>query len=162
MQRVECNRSPICGAFLACLTQAATNPFQLAVVVVAHELAERRLIELGRGIAYSTDDPGHLLNVRVANMSAFADRPDHLSQWLQNKGPSVARLTPLCFISRSIYGTYMADMVQELRGSGAVRHVRGRCIDLVQIGDEVKGSKPAARSLPTWQFWRRAMIQNPL
>ena len=31
--------------------------------------------EVGRGLAYSTDDPEHLLNVRVANMSAFADQP---------------------------------------------------------------------------------------
>ena len=34
--------------------------------------------EIGRGLAYSTDDPGHLLNVRAANMSAFADQPDRL------------------------------------------------------------------------------------
>jgi uncharacterized NAD(P)/FAD-binding protein YdhS len=34
--------------------------------------------EIGRGMAYATDDPGHLLNVRVANMSAFADQSDHL------------------------------------------------------------------------------------
>ena len=27
------------------------------------------------GVAYATDDPRHLLNVRVANMSAFADLP---------------------------------------------------------------------------------------
>ena len=28
---------------------------------------------IGRGIAYGTADPAHLLNVRVANMSAFGD-----------------------------------------------------------------------------------------
>lgn len=43
--------------------------------------AEIVLIEpaetIGRGLAYATDDPRHLLNVRVANMSAFADQPDH-------------------------------------------------------------------------------------
>src|ERR1700680_3164424 len=38
---------------------------------------------IGRGIAYSTVDPAHLLNVRAANMSAFADDPDHFWQWLQ-------------------------------------------------------------------------------
>jgi len=31
---------------------------------------------LGRGLAYATNDPRHLLNVRIANMSAFADEPD--------------------------------------------------------------------------------------
>jgi hypothetical protein len=140
------------------------------------ELAE----EIGRGLAYSTDDPRHLLNVRVANMSAFADEPDHLSQWLQNKGPSVARLTPLCFISRSIYGTYMADIVQELGDSGTVRHVRDRCVDLVQIGDEVvlrletggtiitdlailatgNDAKPALNGIPAVQPWTEDTLKN--
>jgi uncharacterized NAD(P)/FAD-binding protein YdhS len=119
------------GALTSLHLARALPPGAAEITVI--ELAE----EIGRGLAYSTDDLGHLLNVRVANMSAFADEPDHLSQWLQNKGPSVARLTPLCFISRSIYGSYMADIVQELSGSGTVRHVRDRCVDLVQIGDEV-------------------------
>ena len=30
---------------------------------------------IGRGMAYSTAQPGHLLNVRATNMSAFADDP---------------------------------------------------------------------------------------
>ncbi|MFX8585658.1 FAD-dependent oxidoreductase, partial [Acinetobacter baumannii] len=38
--------------------------------------------EVGKGLAYSTDHPHHLLNVRAANMSAFADEPDHLIKWL--------------------------------------------------------------------------------
>ena len=62
--------------------------------------------EIGRGLAYSTDDPGHLLNVRAANMSAFADQPDHLFQWLRTKGSCGAGLTPLCFIPRSMYRRY--------------------------------------------------------
>ena len=32
---------------------------------------------VGRGMAYSTAQPGHLLNVRATNMSAFADDPLH-------------------------------------------------------------------------------------
>ena len=37
-------------------------------------LIEKRPV-VGRGMAYSTAQPGHLLNVRATNMSAFAD--DH-------------------------------------------------------------------------------------
>lgn len=33
--------------------------------------------DVGRGIAYYTANPDHLLNVRAANMSAFPDQPDH-------------------------------------------------------------------------------------
>jgi len=39
-------------------------------------LIERRR-DVGRGLAYSTRQPDHLLNVRASNMSAFADDPDH-------------------------------------------------------------------------------------
>src|SRR6478752_8856574 len=39
------------------------------------------LIERGdgfaRGVAYSTREPRHLLNVRAGNMSALPDQPDH-------------------------------------------------------------------------------------
>jgi uncharacterized NAD(P)/FAD-binding protein YdhS len=38
--------------------------------------------EIGRGLAYHTGNPDHLLNVRVANMSALPDDPDHFWRWL--------------------------------------------------------------------------------
>ena len=41
-------------------------------------IIERRA-DLGRGLAYSTKDPTHLLNVRAANMSGFADDPEHFA-----------------------------------------------------------------------------------
>ena len=91
--------------------------------------------EIGRGLAYLTNDPRHLLNVRVGNMSAFADQPDHLLRWLQREGPmqGVACPTPFCFIPRGVYGAYVADLAQELLASVAIRHVRACCIDLVEI-----------------------------
>jgi hypothetical protein len=42
-----------------------------AAEIVVIEPAE----EIGRGLASATTDPRHLLNVRVANMSAFDDQP---------------------------------------------------------------------------------------
>ena len=39
-------------------------------------LIERRP-EIGRGVAYHTGNPEHLLNVRVGNMSALPDEPEH-------------------------------------------------------------------------------------
>ena len=97
--------------------------------------------EIGRGLAYLTNDPRHLLNVRVGNMSAFADQPDHLLRWLQREGPmqGVACPTPFCFIPRGVYGAYVADLAQELLASVAIRHVRACCIDLVEI-DELSGA----------------------
>jgi uncharacterized NAD(P)/FAD-binding protein YdhS len=44
-------------------------------------LIEKRPV-VGRGMAYSTAQPRHLLNVRATNMSAFADDPLHFCRWL--------------------------------------------------------------------------------
>ena len=95
---------------------------------------------IGKGVAYATDDPRHLLNVRVANMGAFADQPDHLLQWLKREGPArgIAEPTPCCFISRGVYGAYLADIGQKLLISGAIRHVRDRCINLTDTGHVVE------------------------
>jgi uncharacterized NAD(P)/FAD-binding protein YdhS len=95
---------------------------------------------MGRGLAYATDDPRHLLNVRVANMSAFADRPDHLIEWLRSnsKHCKATDLRPFSFIPRGIYGAYLADLAGELVASGVVRHVRDRCVDLIENPDAVE------------------------
>ena len=37
---------------------------------------------LGRGVAYGTKRPEHLLNVAARNMSALADDPNHFVEWL--------------------------------------------------------------------------------
>jgi uncharacterized NAD(P)/FAD-binding protein YdhS len=105
--------------------------------------------EIGRGLAYVTNDPRHLLNVRVANMSAFADQPDHLLQWLQREGPmqGVACPTPFCFIPRGVYGAYVADLAEELLASGAIRRVRACCIDLVEIDDSVALTLDSGRTI---------------
>ena len=112
----------------------------LAALHLARALPDRKadilLVEpaeaIGRGLAYATDDPRHLLNVRVANMSAFADQPDHLLVWLRREGHvrGAPNPTPFCFIPRGTYGAYVADLAQKLLASGVVHHIRDRCLDL--------------------------------
>jgi uncharacterized NAD(P)/FAD-binding protein YdhS len=93
--------------------------------------------EIGRGVAYSTADQRHLLNVRAGNMSAFADQPDHLFQWLEARG-SINCTTPFCFIPRGLYGTYLADLVRQPLLSGSMRHIHDVCVDLSECGDRVR------------------------
>ena len=68
---------------------------------------------LGRGLAYATANPSHLLNVRAANMSAFADDPGHFARWLkQHAEPSERGLDPeYHFVSRGLYGRYLEALV---------------------------------------------------
>jgi uncharacterized NAD(P)/FAD-binding protein YdhS len=101
---------------------------------------------LGRGVAYATDDPRHLLNVRVANMSAFADQPDHLYAWLRRRGGEDGP-TPFSFISRATYGDYVADLAREALAAGRVRHVRATCLDIDERADGARLSISTGESV---------------
>jgi uncharacterized NAD(P)/FAD-binding protein YdhS len=120
---------------LAALHLARAVPGGAAEIVLI-EPAEA----MGRGLAYATDDPRHLLNVRVANMSAFADQPDHLIEWLRSNSKywKATDLRPFSFIPRGVYGAYLADLARELVACGMVRHVRDRCVDLIENADAVE------------------------
>ena len=75
-------------------------------------IVEKRA-QLGRGLAYATGNPNHLLNVRAANMSAFADDPGHFSRWLaaQDAAPNVAGGEGFRFVSRKLYGVYLESLL---------------------------------------------------
>jgi uncharacterized NAD(P)/FAD-binding protein YdhS len=85
---------------------------------------------IGRGIAYGTADPAHLLNVRAANMSAFPDDPDHFWRWLQANNLAVADSDQFCFVSRQIYGRYIESLLQGLSwgNNRELRIIHGECI----------------------------------
>ncbi|MEP9363597.1 FAD/NAD(P)-binding protein [Nocardioides sp. CN2-186] len=61
---------------------------------------------LGRGIAYGTSDPRHLLNVRARHMSAYADIPSDLLDWAVRAGRDP---DPLGFLPRMEYSAYLQD-----------------------------------------------------
>ena len=67
-------------------------------------LIERRA-ELGAGIAYATNHPDHLLNVRAANMSAFPDDPGHFARWLADRSTPDATCGGDGFAPRRLYRT---------------------------------------------------------
>lgn len=65
---------------------------------------------LGCGIAYATDNPDHLLNTRVHNMSAFPDDPDHFLRWLHRTGEA-PQATGACFVGRQTFGRYLGSLI---------------------------------------------------
>lgn len=88
--------------------------------------------QFGCGLAYSTGNPNHLLNVRAARMSAFADDPDHFINWLRDDAKVKGNVSGGAsganeFVPRRVYGTY----IQELLGNEIWQTGSGRNLYLV-------------------------------
>lgn len=70
--------------------------------------------QIGSGIAYSTENPNHLLNVRAGNMSAFPDEPDHFINWLQMSrfSPQEGAWEKHSFAPRRLYRAYLESLLE--------------------------------------------------
>lgn len=79
----------------------------------------------GEGLAYSTCEAVHLLNVPAANMSAFPDDPRHFARWLEDRGEG----NGATFAPRRTYRTYVAEIFQA-EGSAA-NCVHGAAVAIV-------------------------------
>lgn len=86
----------------------------------------------GRGLAYSSHQSDHKVNVPARGMSAFADDPDHFCNWLRSRGFPEGN-EPWAFVARGTYGTYLEDV---LRSAGEVRP--GRLTVVAQEAVEVR------------------------
>ena len=84
----------------------------------------------GRGAAYSTASPHHLLNVRAANMSAFVEEPSHFIDWLAQAGVDEPEKA---FVTRDRYGQYLQSILRKATTDG---RAVGR---LALEHDEVRG-----------------------
>ncbi len=93
--------------------------------------------DIGRGIAYHTGNPDHVLNVRVANMSALPDQPDHFWRWLTSRSADAPVCPdPYCFVPRRIYGDYIASLLEQQISDPAdverLSIVRGICVGITE------------------------------
>lgn len=68
-----------------------------------------------RGIAYSSYNPRHILNVIAAKMSAFPEDPDHFINWIKSK-PEYSEYDNEelndRFMPRVIYGRYLEEIYE--------------------------------------------------
>jgi uncharacterized NAD(P)/FAD-binding protein YdhS len=77
---------------------------------------------IGRGLAYGTDNPLHLLNVRAERMSLFPDDPGHFVRWLERHPPSPGRRRLAgTYAPRRLYGRYLRDTLNEAIASARTR-----------------------------------------
>src|SRR5437762_3338989 len=114
------------------LLQRSTPDFRITLI-------EKRP-EVGRGLAYHTGNPEHVLNVRVANMSALPDEPDHFWRWLASREDVPPPCPdPYCFVPRRIYGDYIASLLMTSKGRSSHRLsiVQGTCVGVSEEPGEV-------------------------
>jgi uncharacterized NAD(P)/FAD-binding protein YdhS len=68
---------------------------------------------VGKGVAYSTTEPAHLLNVRAEGMSALAGDPGHFARRFEAEGGD-----PRGFAQRRLFGRYLGELLGEAVESG--------------------------------------------
>jgi uncharacterized NAD(P)/FAD-binding protein YdhS len=76
---------------------------------------------IGRGIAYATANPSHLLNVPAGAMSAIDSEPDQFCDWLCERSgrPAASAGALRCmFVPRALYGEYLASALAPFAGRG--------------------------------------------
>lgn len=110
--------------------------------LVAHHLVEKstgplritmidRGGKFGRGIAYSTMDHAHLLNVPARNMSALPKPSDHFESWLKTRGHF---RNETIFYPRSLYGEYIRSIL-----AYSVAAASSKGIEVQLLSEEVVG-----------------------
>ncbi len=85
--------------------------------------------DLGRGLAYDTDDPAHRINVPAAKMSLQPDELGEFQAWIEARDavaddPEAKRPEGLLFPRRRLFGEYVASLLKPLLEDGRVRHCR--------------------------------------
>ncbi len=106
--------------------------------MVAAQLARRglssALIEgggrMGRGIAYSTSEPAHVLNVRAEVMSAWPDDLEDFARAVEAEGGSAKD-----FSERRRFGRYMDAILAQAIDGGQVIAIEARAVAATRDGD---------------------------
>lgn len=107
------------------LLRATTRPLDIVVVEPA--------AELGRGVAYSTTDPAHRINVPSDRMGITQEEPGEATQWMfahrvlpdQESADGEGHF----YVPRHAYGSYVGDVLRRTLGEAqdraTFRHRRG-------------------------------------
>ncbi|MGO1164602.1 FAD/NAD(P)-binding protein [Brucella pseudogrignonensis] len=112
---------------------------------------------IGAGIAYSTQNPNHLLNVRASNMSAFVDEPGHFLNWLQTHSEDATdkKWEAHSFAPRCVYHHYLSDLLKPYLGEDTPRIL----IESAEISDiAFEGKQPRVETVDGKSFSADAVI----
>jgi len=134
------------GTLLASQLLRQARPWRLLLI--------ERTGHFGTGVAYGTQDPGHLLNVSTGGMSAWPEDPSHLLRWLDLNQAALADLLPepidaSGFLPRRVYGLYLQSVLKEAEalaaGRSTLQRIKADVIDLEPLDGE-RSLAPASSS----------------
>jgi uncharacterized NAD(P)/FAD-binding protein YdhS len=103
-----------------------------AVHLLRHSRAQIVLIDPalhGLGVAYSTKDKQHLLNVPAAVMSGLADEPDDFLHWCRARG---VQADPEDYLPRRLYGAYLQELLARFGEGARLEIVRERVENVLE------------------------------
>jgi uncharacterized NAD(P)/FAD-binding protein YdhS len=118
---------------LAAVHLLRASPRSMRIVII-----EPRA-ELGEGIAYSTTDLGHLLNVRAGCLSALPDESDHFTDWARRHCVACDQ----SFLPRIWYAKYLRSLL------GPIEHIQARAVRVTphSVGVRVELSEGRCRNV---------------
>jgi uncharacterized NAD(P)/FAD-binding protein YdhS len=91
----------------------------------------------GRGLAYNTADPKHLLNVPAGGMSAFENEPDDFVRYLKARDDAAFGGE---FVPRFVYGDYLVSLLNaailQKPNNVEFEFLRIRAIDIRESGSQ--------------------------
>ncbi|MEO8455529.1 MAG: FAD/NAD(P)-binding protein [Sphingomicrobium sp.] len=102
---------------------------------------------LGKGVAYSTTEPAHLLNVPAEAMSAWPEDPEHFARRVETDGGNRRG-----YAQRRLFGHYLGEVLDEAVASGRTEAIAATALGAkrkngrwtVELGD---GSAVESRAL---------------
>jgi uncharacterized NAD(P)/FAD-binding protein YdhS len=126
------------GTLTAVHLLRAGPPVRVAIV----ERADR----LGRGIAYSTTNPRHLMNVPASTIGGLSGRPGHLVEWCAEQGEPVPGTE---FVNRPLFGRYLVGLLRDAAAAAAVAplELHDEAVGIARAGGRLRVSLAGGGSL---------------
>ncbi|TIP32278.1 MAG: FAD/NAD(P)-binding protein, partial [Mesorhizobium sp.] len=84
---------------------------------------------LGYGLAYSTADPSHRINVPASRMTLISGQDSHFADWLEQTGAILDDAEAIAangalYPQRRVFGRYVESYLQPFLFGKVIRHVR--------------------------------------